>query len=131
MFRENQNGDQLLKRPFFKERTGINSSYRDWLDNRFSYVSIMEIPPSESGSKTTLYGLTTTIGSFPSDMSGHSPATCRWGILAGETSSGIQSPAIIPGEDVGPTHFSVKEVGPRWHIFPDDMSLENLRVKAK
>ncbi|GKA14074.1 ribonuclease H-like domain-containing protein [Tanacetum coccineum] len=60
-----------------------------------------------------------------------SPTTCRWGILAAETSSGIQSPVIIPGEDVGLTHFSVKEVGPRWQIFSDDMSLRNLRVKAK
>ncbi|GJV19994.1 retrovirus-related pol polyprotein from transposon TNT 1-94 [Tanacetum coccineum] len=27
------------------ERTGVDSSNRDWLHNRFSYVSIMEIPP--------------------------------------------------------------------------------------
>nr|GEW85415.1 reverse transcriptase domain-containing protein [Tanacetum cinerariifolium] len=40
-----------------EERTGVDSSNRDWLHNRFSYVSIIEIPPSESGSKTTLYGL--------------------------------------------------------------------------
>ncbi|GJQ97022.1 hypothetical protein Tco_0008161 [Tanacetum coccineum] len=54
---ENQCGDQLLRRPFLKERTGVDSSYRDRLHYRFSYVSIMEIPPSESGFKTTLYGL--------------------------------------------------------------------------
>nr|GEY91429.1 ulp1 protease family, C-terminal catalytic domain-containing protein [Tanacetum cinerariifolium] len=54
---KNQYGDQLLRRPFLKERTDVDSSYRDWLDNRFLYVSIMEIPPSESGFKTTLYGI--------------------------------------------------------------------------
>ncbi|GKF02545.1 hypothetical protein Tco_0029468, partial [Tanacetum coccineum] len=29
-----------------------------------------------------------------------SPSKCLWGIVAGESSSGIQSPAIIPSEDV-------------------------------
>ncbi|GJR62385.1 protein kinase, ATP binding site-containing protein [Tanacetum coccineum] len=71
---------------------------------------------------------TTTIGVFPSDISGFSPATCRWGnlspatcrwgIVAGEYSSGIQSPAIIPSEDVGPTRFSVKQFVSRWQTFP-------------
>ncbi|GJY41937.1 putative reverse transcriptase domain, ribonuclease H-like domain, aspartic peptidase domain protein [Tanacetum coccineum] len=71
---------------------------------------------------------TTTIGVFPSNISGFSPATChwgnlslakcRWGIVAGESSSGIQSPAIIPSEDVGPTHFSVKQLVPRRQTFP-------------
>ncbi|GKB44444.1 Werner syndrome-like exonuclease [Tanacetum coccineum] len=66
---------------------------------------------------------TTTIGVFPSDISGFSsatcrwgnvsPATCRWGMVAGEYSSGIQSPAIIPSEDVGLTRFSVKQFVPR------------------
>ncbi|GKC86686.1 ribonuclease H-like domain-containing protein [Tanacetum coccineum] len=72
--------------------------------------------------------ITTTIGVFPSNISGLSPATCRWGnlspskcrwgIVAGESSSGIQSPAIIPSEDVGPTRFSVKQLVPRWQTFP-------------
>ncbi|GKD67633.1 hypothetical protein Tco_1321723 [Tanacetum coccineum] len=71
---------------------------------------------------------TTTIALFPRDMSGFSPATCRWGkvspttcrwgILAGEASLGILSPAIIPSDEVGPTHFSVKDQVPRWHTFP-------------
>ncbi|GJW96012.1 hypothetical protein Tco_0177820, partial [Tanacetum coccineum] len=71
---------------------------------------------------------TTTIGSIPGELSGLSLATCRWGyvslgtcrwgIIAGETSSGIQSPTIIPSEEVDSTHFSVKEVVPRWHKFP-------------
>ncbi|GKD40720.1 amidohydrolase 1 [Tanacetum coccineum] len=38
--------------------------------------------------------------------------------VAGEYSSGIQSPAIIPREDVGPTPFSVKQFVPRWQTFP-------------
>ncbi|GKB87288.1 hypothetical protein Tco_0959560 [Tanacetum coccineum] len=84
----------------------------------------------QNNSKIELVQLsfTTTIGSIPGELSGLSLATCRWGyvslatcrwgIIAGETSSGIQSPAIIPSEEVGPTHFSVKEVVPRWHKFP-------------
>ncbi|GKC07563.1 histidine kinase-like ATPase, ATP-binding domain-containing protein, partial [Tanacetum coccineum] len=48
--------------------------------------------------------ITTTIGVFPNNISGLSlvtcrwgklsPSKCRWGIVAGESSSGIQSPAI-------------------------------------
>nr|GEW10406.1 ribonuclease H-like domain-containing protein [Tanacetum cinerariifolium] len=34
MFQKNQYGDQLLRRPFLKERTGVDSSFRDWLHNR-------------------------------------------------------------------------------------------------
>ncbi|GJT49320.1 gypsy type transposase [Tanacetum coccineum] len=54
--------------------------------------------------------LTTTIGVFPSNISRLSPATChwgnlspskcRWGMVPRKSSSGIQSPAIIPSEDV-------------------------------
>ena len=63
---------------------------------------------------------------FPSDMSPWgivSPATCRWGMFAGEASTGIVSPATIPGDNAGPTHFSVKELVPRWQSIPSDMSL--------
>ncbi|PWA60827.1 reverse transcriptase zinc-binding domain-containing protein [Artemisia annua] len=45
-------------------------------------------------------------------------STCRWGMFAGEASTGIVSPSIIPGDDVGPTLFSVKEAVPRWHGLP-------------
>ncbi|GJY50181.1 hypothetical protein Tco_0440137 [Tanacetum coccineum] len=68
-------------------------------------------------------------------QSGFSPATFRGfpqrhvagenyphrnvaGEVAGESSSGIQSPAIIPSEDVGPTRFSVNQLVPRWQTFP-------------
>ncbi|GJW67275.1 violaxanthin de-epoxidase, chloroplastic [Tanacetum coccineum] len=61
---------------------------------------------------------TTTLTAIPSDILGDSPATSRWGylslatcrggIVAGERSLGIRSPATIPSDKVGPTYFSVK-----------------------
>ncbi|GKA17792.1 hypothetical protein Tco_0697629 [Tanacetum coccineum] len=60
------------------------------------------------------------VGAFPSDLSlgirfpsDMSLGNHRWGNLVRDT-----IPAIIPSEEVGPTHFSVKEVVPRWHKFP-------------
>ncbi|GKC09599.1 hypothetical protein Tco_1001209, partial [Tanacetum coccineum] len=41
---------------------------------------------------------TTTFDVFPGDILTLSPATCRWGISAGEASSGILSPATIPSD---------------------------------
>ncbi|GJW64779.1 hypothetical protein Tco_0116663 [Tanacetum coccineum] len=64
----------------------------------------------EMGIITVCLRGTTTIALFSGDMSGLSPVR-------------IQSPAIIPSEDVGPTRFSVKQLVPRWQRFPSDMSL--------
>nr|GEY02072.1 putative reverse transcriptase domain-containing protein [Tanacetum cinerariifolium] len=40
-------------RSFGRERTSVYSSNRDWLHNRFSYVSIMEIPSESDGRFTS------------------------------------------------------------------------------
>ncbi|GKE66803.1 hypothetical protein Tco_1520964 [Tanacetum coccineum] len=63
-----------------------------------------------------IYGVieyTTTIGVFPATFRGFpqrhvAGETYPQRNVTGESSSGIQSPAIIPSEDVGPTRFSVK-----------------------
>ncbi|GJS26474.1 hexokinase [Tanacetum coccineum] len=103
----------------YKNKYGLLIMHHDSTDDLKEVATILE---------DKLECNTTTIGVFPSDISGFSPATCRWGnlspatcrwgIVAGEYSSGIQSPAIIPSEDVGPTRFSVKQFVPRWQTFP-------------
>ncbi|GJX90484.1 ribonuclease H-like domain-containing protein [Tanacetum coccineum] len=73
-----------------------------------------------------IYGVieyTTTIGVFPATFRGFpqrhvAGETYPQRNVTGESSSGIQSPAIIPSEDVGPTRFSVKQLVPRWQTFP-------------
>ncbi|GKE92547.1 hypothetical protein Tco_1573642, partial [Tanacetum coccineum] len=48
--------------------------------------------------------------------------TCRRGIYAGKGSKGIQSPAIFPGDNIGPTHFQSTKTFDSLNVFPDDMS---------
>ncbi|GJX79086.1 putative RNA-directed DNA polymerase [Tanacetum coccineum] len=47
---------------------------------------------------------------IPNDLS---LGNARWGSFVRDS-----FPAIIPSDEVGPTHFSVKELVPRWHTFP-------------
>ncbi|GKB22169.1 hypothetical protein Tco_0856092, partial [Tanacetum coccineum] len=51
-----------------------------------------------------------------------SPWTCHQGIHAGEFSKGIQAPAIFPGDNDGPTLFSVSINVGLSNVFPGDMS---------
>ncbi|GJV57544.1 hypothetical protein Tco_1458549 [Tanacetum coccineum] len=71
---------------------------------------------------------TTTFTALPDDILAHfpgtcclglfSPATCRRKDYAGEATTGIESPAIFPGDNSGPTPFLVNEnIGSEWKLF--------------
>ncbi|GJU50632.1 hypothetical protein Tco_1220187 [Tanacetum coccineum] len=75
---------------------------------------------------------TTTFAAFPGNILVPSPGTCRRELYShstchredydGEATTGIESPAIFPDDDTGPTPFSVNENVGSLILFPIDMS---------